>query len=182
MFHNESVLLRRDVNAVLIPEGNPTVLPKGQLVTIFQALGGHYTVSTESHGLVRIAKTDADALGKVAETSERQTGEEAMQTLEDRIWEVLRGIYDPEIPVNIVELGLVYHLHVTPIVGDLHDVDVVMTLTAPGCGMGPVLQQDAEAGIKRLPGVRNVRVEVVFDPPWSWDMMSEAARLQLGML
>lgn len=181
MHTNATVLLRRDVNALSIPEGSPTTLRKGEFVSIFQALGGHYTVNSETQGLVRIAKADADALGQTANAEELQP-DTLPQSLEDRVWEALRSIYDPEIPVNIVELGLVYYVRITPVLGDLCDVDVVMTLTAPGCGMGPVLQRDAEEGIKRLVGVRRVAVEVVFDPPWSYDMMSDAARLQLGML
>jgi probable FeS assembly SUF system protein SufT len=98
------------------------------------------------------------------------------------VWEVLRTIYDPEIPVNIVELGLIYHCGVKPVNTESNDVHIIMTLTAPGCGMGPVLQFDAEAAVRNLPGVNTVRVEVVFDPPWSRDRMSEVAQLQLGMI
>ncbi|MCX7110076.1 MAG: iron-sulfur cluster assembly protein [Proteobacteria bacterium] len=147
MYGRESIVLQRDVNVVQIPDGTPSVLPKGHVVTLFQSLGGNYTVTNERGHMVRVAGEDADALGKEPPCmSHLETGEEA-EAVEKNAWEV----------------------------------DIIMTLTAPGCGMGPVLQQDVEAGIKGLPGVAKVNVEVVFDPPWSRDMMSEVAKLQLGM-
>ncbi len=181
MYGRESIVLQRDVNVVQIPDGTPSVLPKGHVVTLFQSLGGNYTVTNERGHMVRVAGEDADALGKEPPCmSHLETGEEA-DAVEKNAWEVMKTVFDPEIPVNIVDLGLVYLCRVTPRPDGGNAVDIIMTLTAPGCGMGPVLQQDVEAGIKGLPGVAKVNVEVVFDPPWSRDMMSEVAKLQLGM-
>ncbi len=181
MYGRESIVLQRDVNVVQIPDGTPSVLPKGHVVTLFQSLGGNFTVTNERGHMVRVAGEDADALGKEPPCiSHLETGEEA-DAVEKNAWEVMKTVFDPEIPVNIVDLGLVYLCRVTPRPEGGNAVDIIMTLTAPGCGMGPVLQQDVEAGIKGLPGVAKVNVEVVFDPPWSRDMMSEVAKLQLGM-
>ena len=181
MYGRESIVLQRDVGVVQIPDGTPSLLPKGHVVTLFQSLGGNYTVTTEYGHMVRIAGEDADALGKEPPSlSHLETGEQA-EAVEKNAWEVMRTVFDPEIPVNIVDLGLVYLCRVTPLPEGGNTVDIIMTLTAPGCGMGPILQNDVEAGIKGLPGVARVNVEVVFDPPWSRDMMSEVAKLQLGM-
>ena len=182
MYGRESIVLQRDVGVVQIPDGTPSLLPKGHVVTLFQSLGGNYTVTTEYGHMVRIAGEDADALGKEPPSlSHLETGEQA-EAVEKNAWEVMKTVFDPEIPVNIVDLGLVYLCRVTPLPAGGTAVDIIMTLTAPGCGMGPILQNDVEAGIKGLPGVAKVNVEVVFDPPWSRDMMSEVAKLQLGML
>ena len=151
-------------------------------MTLNQSLGGNFTVIDETGHMVRIAGEDADALGKEPPIHANiQSGTDA-KTVEANVWEALRTIFDPEIPVNIVELGLVYHCKVNPVSDEQSDVQIIMTLTAPGCGMGPILQLDAEAAIRAIPGVRRVEVEVVFDPPWSRDRMSEAALLQLGMI
>lgn len=182
MYGRESIVLQRDVNVVQIPDGTPDVLPEGHVVTLYQSLGGNFTVTNEWGYMVRIAGQDADALGKEPPIQGNIASGTDPETVERNVWEVLRTIYDPEIPVNIVDLGLVYHCKVTPREGGGNDVHIIMTLTAPGCGMGPVLQYDAEAAVKALPGVANVDVEVVFDPPWSRDMMSEVAQLQLGMI
>lgn len=181
-YGRESIVLQRDVNAVLIPDGKSQVLPAGEVVDLYQSLGGNFTVTTERGTMVRIAGEDADALGKEPPIVGNIASGTDPETVEQNVWEVLRTIYDPEIPVNIVDLGLVYHCRITPRDEGRNDVQIIMTLTAPGCGMGPVLQYDAEAAVKALPGVANVSVEVVFDPPWSRDMMSEVAKLQLGML
>lgn len=182
MYGRESIILIRDVNAIRIPEGINSVLPKGQIVSLFQSLGGNYTVTDERGYMMRIAGEDADALGKEPPSIANIQISESIEAIELNCWEVMRTVYDPEIPVNIVELGLIYLCNVTPIPEGGHSVKVIMTLTAPACGMGPVLQSDVEHGIKALPGVSKVDVEVVFDPPWSRDMMSEHAKLQLGML
>lgn len=183
MYGREDIVLRRDVTAVQIPEGATCVLPKGHVVSLVQDLGGTFTVATEFGNLVRIAGTDADALGKEPPCLPGLLPELDAESIEKNVWEILRTIYDPEIPVNIVDLGLVYHCKVSPIESsDTFRVDIIMTLTAPGCGMGPILQNDVENAIRGLPGVSEVRVDVVFDPPWSRDMMSEIAKLQLGML
>jgi probable FeS assembly SUF system protein SufT len=182
MYGRESIALQREVNAVQIPDGTPALLPQGHIVTLFQSLGGNYTVTTERGTMVRIAGEDADALGKEPPSlSHLETGE-AADAVEKNCWEIMKTVYDPEIPVNIVDLGLVYLCRVSPVPEGGNAVSIIMTLTAPGCGMGPVLQNDVEMGIKALPGVAKVNVEVVFDPPWSRDMMSEVAKLQLGMI
>jgi probable FeS assembly SUF system protein SufT len=181
-YGQESIVLQRDVNVVQIPEGTSSVLPAGHVVTLSQSLGGNFTVVTEEGYMVRIAGQDADALGKEPPALGNLVSGTDPESVERNVWEVLRTIYDPEIPVNIVDLGLVYHCKITPKGEGKNDVDIIMTLTAPGCGMGPVLQYDAEAAVRQLPGVDRVTVEVVFDPPWGRDMMSEVAKLQLGMI
>lgn len=181
-YGRESIVLQRDVNAVRIPDGTTEVLTEGQVVNLYQSLGGNFTVTTEWGHLLRISGEDADALGKEPPALGKLESGTDPQAVEHNVWEVLKTIYDPEIPVNIVDLGLVYQCLVRPNPDGGNDVHVIMTLTAPGCGMGPVLQYDAEAAIKKLPGVRSVNVEVVFDPPWSREMVSEVGKLQLGML
>ena len=189
MFNSESenVELTRDVNVVTVPDGLTTTLQQGETVSVMQSLGNSITLTTINGGMVRLAGVDADAIGKDAITTEGLIEEQDAKSLETNIWKSMEGIYDPEIPVSIAELGLIYEIKITPADNDdqaeleLHDVDVTMTLTAPGCGMGPILQTDVESAIRKLPGAANVKVDVVFDPPWSREMMSEAAQLQLGM-
>lgn len=181
MAEREDVVLTRDVNIVTIPDGNTGTLSKGQIVTIHQALGDNYTVVSEHGHMVRIAGVDADALGKEPHQLHTLVSETDASAVEKNCWEVMKTVYDPEIPVNIVDLGLVYQCKVTPTDNGLNDVHIMMTLTAPGCGMGPVIQGDVEKCIRALPGVASVNVEVVLDPPWSRDMMSEVAQLQLGL-
>ncbi|CAA9891250.1 FeS assembly SUF system protein SufT [Candidatus Methylobacter favarea] len=177
----ESFILTRDVNVVTIPEGAPGILSKGEHVTIHQALGNNYTVVTDAGHMVRIAGADADALGKDSHQLHTLVSDTSPEAVEKNCWEVMKTVYDPEIPVNIVDLGLVYYCHVKPAGEGKNDVHIMMTLTAPGCGMGPIIQGDVENCIRTLPGVANVNVEVVLDPPWSREMMSEAAQLQLGL-
>lgn len=181
----EPLKLLRDCVATQIPSGIPVKLPAGSRVKVTQSLGGNFTVLTETGFMVRIAAHDADALGKKS-TSEPEekapTGEVSKEVLQKLVWDQLRTCFDPEIPVNIVDLGLIYLCEVTPLPEGRFRVDVKMTLTAPGCGMGGVLKADAEAKIGRLPGVKTVNVELVVDPPWNQGMMSEAAKLQLGLL
>jgi probable FeS assembly SUF system protein SufT len=176
---NEEVIMKRDCPAVLIPAGTAITLQAGVPVVIAQALGGSFTVIVHGN-MARIASADADALGKdpPAAASPSEPG----QLTEEHVYEVLRTCYDPEIPVNIVELGLVYDLQILPLPEGGHRVEIKMTLTAPGCGMGPVLQQDVESRLLALPGVKEAAVFLVWDPPWNRDMLSEAAKLQLGML
>jgi probable FeS assembly SUF system protein SufT len=181
MAEREVVFLTRDVNMVTIPDGYQGVLRKGEEVTIHQALGSNYTVITEYGHMVRIAGVDADALGKEVHELHTLVAETDSQAVEKNCWEVMKTVYDPEIPVNIVDLGLVYLCSVSPNPVGGNDVHIQMTLTAPGCGMGPVIQGDVEKSIRALPGVRSVNVEVVLDPPWSRDMMSEVAQVQLGL-
>lgn len=180
MSERETVILTRDVNIVMIPDGNHGTLSKGKEVTIHQSLGDNYTVVTDHGHMVRISGTDADALGKEPHHLETLVSETDVMGVEKNCWEVMKTVYDPEIPVNIVDLGLVYVCNVEP-TEEGNDVYVQMTLTAPGCGMGPVIQGDVEKNIRALPGVNSVNVEVVLDPPWSREMMSEVAQVQLGL-
>ena len=181
MAERESFVLTRDVNIVTIPDGTHGTLSKGEQVTLHQSLGNNYTVVTENGYMVRIAGVDADALGKEQHELHTLVSETTPEAVEKNCWEVMKTVYDPEIPVNIVDLGLVYYCKVTPVGDGKNDVHIMMTLTAPGCGMGPVIQGDVEKCIRALPGVASVDVEVVLDPPWSREMMSEVAQLQLGL-
>lgn len=169
----EIVILQRDVDAILVPFGNVVQLNKDTEVTITQSLGGSYTIVNVG-SMYRIDGKDIDALGKVA-TDFIATENETL-SLKDKIWNILRTCYDPEIPVNIVDLGLVYDVKV-----DNSDVIIYLTLTAPGCGMGPIIAQDAKQKIMCLPGVCSTEVEFVFDPPWDRSMMSDQAKLELGL-
>jgi probable FeS assembly SUF system protein SufT len=176
----ESVTLSRDCRAIQIPEGLPTILPEGSRVLLTQQLGGSYTVMTDHGALFRIDERDGDALGR--EASRRNAALEGEgRSLEDRVWSQLKKCYDPEIPVNIVDLGLIYNCELEAGEDGVR-ADITMTLTAPGCGMGPVLAQDVKNRVEELEGIREARVEVVFDPPWNQNMMTEAARLELGFM
>lgn len=170
----------RDVPAREIPSGTPITLRAGDPVIITQSLGGSYTVVTPVGFLARIDGKDADAIGEavVAVDAAAQEG----KTTEEQAWDQLRTCYDPEIPVNIVDLGLVYGLSLTPLEAGGNKIDVKFTLTAPGCGMGDVLREDIKGKLLTIPGIQEADVQVVFDPPWSLQMMSEAAKLQLGMM
>jgi len=180
MYRSEEIELERECPAVLIPSGDPTMLPAGLSVRITQALGDTYTVLTENGLLARIDAANADAIGKVATPVISATPNG--QLSEDLVWATMKTTYDPEIPVNIVELGLIYGMEITanPEGGKL--IHVTMTLTAPGCGMGNVLKNDIERKLAKLPEVSGVEVDVVLDPPWSPEKMSEAAKLELGMM
>ena len=189
MEHREPVALGRAIEATQIPSGFKVVLPQGAWVTVQQVLGGNLTAMTDRGGLVRIAQEDADALGpEWVEASRRAAAAGATPADpgapvdEARVREVLGTIYDPEIPASIVELGLVYLAHVERLDEGGHKVMVRMTLTAPGCGIGGVLLDDVRRKVAAIPGVKEVDVELVFDPPWDPSMMSEAARLQLGFM
>lgn len=183
----EYATLSRDVRGVRIPEGMPSILSAGQRVRITQSLGGSYTVVTDRGEMIRLEDRDADAIGREAMglPAAAETG-----SLEERIWAQLKTCFDPEIPVNVVDLGLIYSCDLSTAAGaeggspdspPLSDVRVLMTLTAPGCGMGPVLADDVKKKIEALPGIGAVDVELVWDPPWNQGMMTEAARLELGM-
>lgn len=182
MSNGSSLELHRDCEAVQIPAGNVVILPAGTAVDITQNLGGTYTVSALG-GLFQIAGKDADALGlepadaKVAPASHVP----AEPVTEDCIWAVLKTCFDPEIPVNIVDLGLIYDLTLEPLPGGEARVSVKMTLTAPGCGMGPVIARDAQQKIQAIPGVREARVDVVWDPPWHQSMITAEGRRVLGL-
>jgi probable FeS assembly SUF system protein SufT len=184
MHHHEKTVLQRDVNAAIVPVGTRVILTAGSTAYITQALGSAYTVVVEGN-MYRIEDRDADALGKEARppASPASSGALTGPELEQRVWHLLRTCYDPEIPVNIVELGLVYRCEVRPVPGsELHRVDITMTLTAPGCGMGPVLQQEIQHKVMEMREVAEVNVELVWDPPWNQAMMTEAAKLELGLL
>ena len=181
---NEPIILSRDCEAIQIPSGKNVMLPAGSQVTVTQSLGGTYTVVTGQGDMVRIANKDADAIGKEAEASqaEKLTVVEGPADLEKLVWDQLKTCFDPEIPVNIVDLGLVYHCQVTPLPEGGNKVDVKFTLTAQGCGMGGVLKADMQSKILSLSDVKDVDVEVVFDPPWEPSMMSDAAKIQLNLM
>lgn len=183
MQENKPITLSRDCDAVLIPVGSPLTLPEGSVVLVTQALGGSYTVNVNGN-LARIDAKDADALGFEVEekkdaVEKELTGDGSVD--ENLVWDQMRTCYDPEIPINIVELGLIYECDITPLGADGNQVDVVMTLTAAGCGMGDFLADDVRTKILSVPNVTRVNVTVTFDPPWNQDMMSEAARLETGM-
>lgn len=175
------VTFGRDCQAVIIPDGFQVTVPQGTDGVIMQVLGGHYTVRVDTGYLVRIEGADADAIGLEVDRSSQNDDDGEVD--EERVLEVLSTCYDPEIPVNIVDLGLVYGVDIAD--ADEPDgvkVRVQMTLTAPGCGMGQVLQDDVQRKLRRLQGVHDVEVDLVFDPPWTMERMSEAARLELGMM
>ena len=183
MQESRPITLTRDCDAVLIPAGTPISLPEGSAVLITQALGNSYTVNINGN-LARINSSNADALGfEVAEQHDNSlkgiTGDGSVD--EELIWEQLRTCYDPEIPINIVELGLIYGCDITPLGADGNQIDIVMTLTAAGCGMGEFLAEDVRIKVLSVPNVTHVNVNVTFDPPWSQEMMSETARLETGM-
>jgi probable FeS assembly SUF system protein SufT len=182
MNSSDPVTLTRDVQAAIVPVGERVTLQKGEQAYITQSLGGTYTVVVNGN-MFRIEGQDADALGMTVEAKPVSTGAPVSQEqLEKEIWNQLRSCYDPEIPVNIVDLGLIYDCHLTPLGSGEHKVEVKMTLTAPGCGMGPTLAQDVQNRVLSLEGVDDVAVELVWDPPWNQSMMTEAAKLQLGLL
>lgn len=186
MQNTTSVELVRDCEAVQIPAGQKVVLPKGTLVEITQTLGGSFTVMA-SGGLFRVANGDADALGieqpaSATAGAEGNAPSDAFGPAEEgAVWETLRTCYDPEIPVNIVDLGLVYDLHLEPLPSGRSKIFVKMTLTAPGCGMGTVIAADAQQKLLELPGIEDASVEIVWDPPWHHSMISPAGRARLGL-
>ncbi len=179
----QEIQLTREVSAIQIPSGDTLSLPAGTAVFITQRLGGTYTVAT-TQGLARISSQDADALG-VDPAEEHKKQEQAAKLkdapLEEQVWAQLKGVYDPEIPVDIVNLGLVYDCALEEIDGKTV-VSVKMTLTAPGCGMGPVIAADAQAKIMTIDGIDDARVELVWDPAWNQEMISEEGKMKLGMI
>lgn len=178
--NREPVEFQRDCEAVQVPDGTPVTISRGTGGRLTQALGGSFTVVTDYGQMFRIDGRNADAIGK--DPSEFQTRQVEGGNLEDQIWAELATCYDPEIPIDIVELGLVYHCQVSDLDDERKRVDIKMTLTAPGCGMGDVLKTEVADKVRALPGVAEVDVEIVFDPPWDQSMMSEAARLQTGLM
>jgi len=181
---NESKTLTRDVEAAVVPVGTKVTLMKGEQVYITQSLGGTYTVIVNGN-MFRIESKDADALGLEAQAtpvSAAASGTVTQEQLEKQVWDALKTCYDPEIPVNVVDLGLIYDCHLTPIGANNYKAEVKMTLTAPGCGMGPVLAQDVQNKLLSLEPIDEANVELVWDPPWNQGMMTEAAKLQLGLM
>lgn len=177
---HERVIIAHDVPAIQIPDGIDVTIPEGEDVWITQELGGSFTVMTDRGAMFRIDEKNAGALGK--EPPAARGAELTEGSLEDRVWAQMKKCYDPEIPVNIVDLGLVYDCQLHDAGERLFDVTIKMTLTAPGCGMGPVLAADVKNRIEDLPDVGQADVEVVLDPPWNQNMMTEAAKLQLGFM
>ena len=182
---SEQKILTRDVEASVVPIGTKVTLQKGETAHITQSLGGTYTVIVNGT-MFRIESKDADALGievkPAATATATPSGPLTQEELEKKVWESLKTCYDPEIPVNIVDLGLIYDCHLTPIGPDNYKAEVKMTLTAPGCGMGPVLAQDVQNKLVSIEPIDEANVELVWDPPWNQGMMTEAAKLQLGLL
>src|SRR5262245_5737234 len=184
MYSNESVTLARDVEASGVPVGTKVTLQKGEQAYITQSLGGTYTVVVNGN-MFRIEAKDADALGLEAEkkTDTSSGPPDAKDELEKEVWNQLKTCYDPEIPVNIVDLGLIYDCQLAPIgEGQSFKADVKMTLTAPGCGMGPVLAQDVQNKLLSVEEIDEANVELVWDTPWNQRMMTDTAKLQLGMM
>ena len=178
---NEPIVVQRDVQAVIIPAGIEVKLRTGAVGYLTQSLGGSFTVYVEGN-LFRIAGEDADAIGKEPPVRPELPPGATDEDVRKLVWDQLKTCYDPEIPINIVELGLIYECEVKPNDDGSRNVDVKMTLTAPGCGMGDFLAQDVKDKIEAIPTIRQASVEIVFDPPWNQSMMSEAARLETGML
>jgi probable FeS assembly SUF system protein SufT len=178
--------LGRDVTATLVPAGDSVNLPAGTRVTITHRLGGNFTVVCD-YGMFRINGADAEALGE--EKPDAATPADASPAAaasgppaEPLLWDALRTVFDPEIPVNIVDLGLVYNLEIKDLGENRYGVNAQMTLTAPGCGMGPAIAEDARARLASVPGVAEAKVEIVWDPPWSQERISEEGKMQLGLL
>ncbi|CAA6677111.1 probably aromatic ring hydroxylating enzyme, evidenced by COGnitor; PaaD-like protein (DUF59) involved in Fe-S cluster assembly [Lentimonas sp. CC4] len=187
MNFNEEFTLVRDTTATVIPAGEEQVLPAGTRAVISQALGGTVTIRTDS-GLFRLSSKDWDALGAaaqselnaVAQAAESEQGDAPFS--EEQVWEAMKSCFDPEIPVNIVDLGLIYDMQVAaPDADGKHAISVKMTLTAQGCGMGPVIADDAKTRVEALQGVSSAQVDIVWDPPWTPHMISEAGRQKLGL-
>ncbi|WP_309384941.1 putative Fe-S cluster assembly protein SufT [Cerasicoccus frondis] len=186
MSANNQRVLSRDVEATVIPAGDKVTLPSGSKVDITHRLGGNFTVVCD-YGMFRILGNDADALGEETPDSAKKTeaadgsAEHAGPPAEDAIWDALKSVYDPEIPVNIVDLGLVYSMQVMS-ESDQYHVSVQMTLTAPGCGMGPAIAEDAKGRVESVPGVDSAQVDIVWDPPWTQDMITEEGKMELGLI
>ncbi len=182
MYHprGEPVVFSRDCEAVVIPAGDSGTIPAGAEGTLTQALGGSYTVYLQGN-LFRIAGKDGDAIGQEAAQVPELSDNATDKDVEQLVWDQLHTCFDPEIPIDIVELGLVYNCVLRKDDTGEREVDIDMTLTAPGCGMGEILASDVRSKVEMIPTIRKANVELVFDPPWSSEMMSEAARLQTGM-
>jgi probable FeS assembly SUF system protein SufT len=177
--------LARDCEVTMIPSGERVVVPAGTEVRVLQTLGGNVTVQGDYGQLMRIDEKDVDVLGEDYQQQNVKPAEEQPRSGEfdpESVWEQLRTVYDPEIPVNIVELGLVYECKSTPLPEGGNKVEIQMTVTAPGCGMGPVLVDDVRRKVSGLPGVAEADVQLVWEPPWDQSRMSDVARLELGWM
>jgi len=170
----------RDCEVVMIPQGDEVTIPVGTVAYITQALGGSFTVFVDGN-LFRIAGVDADAIGKKPVLPPSLPDDATEDDVESLLWEQMKTVYDPEIPVNVVDLGLIYRCEMRMDEEGDRVVDVDMTLTAPGCGMGDILVDDVRSKLKMVPTISQVNVELTFDPPWNYNMMSEVARLETGM-
>jgi len=179
MQDREVVVTQRDVEAKLVPSGTTIQIPEGTFVTLTQALGGSFSVAVNGN-LARIDGKDSDAIGKEVPRSQFETPSDGSIN-EDQVWEAIQTCYDPEIPVNVVDLGLIYDCKVW---GDSegNHAYILMTLTAPGCGMGPVIADDVKSKVEAVPNVDDVEVELTFDPPWSSEILTDEAKLELGLL
>lgn len=180
---HEEITLTREVSAIQIPSGDSLTLPVGTPVFITQRLGGTFTVAT-SQGLARISAQDSDALGVNMEEEKKKQAEAVRlkdAPLEEQVWAQLKGVYDPEIPVDIVNLGLVYDCIIEEL-DNKKTVQIKMTLTAPGCGMGPVIAADAQAKVMSIDGIDDAVVDLVWDPAWNQEMISEEGKMKLGMI
>ena len=178
---HEPITLTRDCEAILVPSGDRVTLARGSHVRITQALGGSYTVTTDRGSMVRIAGKDADALGLEPSVVSRPAGEMS-EDVEKLVWDQLRACFDPEIPINIVDLGLVYDCRVIPLARGENRVEVKFTLTARGCGMGEFLKGDIRGKLLSVPSVKEAEVQLVWDPPWDQSMISAGAKYKLGMV
>jgi probable FeS assembly SUF system protein SufT len=176
----KQVTTTREIEAKEIPSGMGITIPEGTLLTLTQSLGGSFTVITPYGYMARVEGKDADAIGEEPVAAEAEAA--AGKSVQDLCWDQLKTCFDPEIPVNIVDLGLVYNCDVAALPDGGNKVEVKFTLTAPGCGMGDVLRDDIKGKLLTVPGVRDAEVQVLFDPPWNMSMMSDAAKLQLGMM
>jgi len=173
------ITLKRECDAIEIPSGAPAKLPAGAGVRVMQFLGSSYTIASD-YGLFRIDVKNADALGLTPSAPSQPSTYDQREFSEQMVWDQLKTVYDPEIPVNIADLGLIYSCTTRPLEDGGRRIEIQMSMTAPGCGMGNVLKADVENKLAHLPGVKEVHVEIVFDPPWGPARMSEAAKLQLG--
>ena len=178
---NQLISLNRDCDVISVPYGEKETLKEGTEVQIMQALGGSYTVYT-TEGMFRISGTNADAIGKEVEKPPTLPEDISDDDFEEKVWDQMKTVFDPEIPINVVDLGLIYDCRLNKSSDDNFIIEVDMTLTAPGCGMADVLVADIKERIEMLPRIETASVELVLDPPWSMEMMSEAARLEAGLI
>lgn len=184
MNNEKPIIVKRDCQVVMVPSGETTSLPAGSSVWLTQSLGGSYTVMTDRGYMVRVDGTDGDAIGMAQATESKKddcAGAGNGQEVEERVWAQLKSCFDPEIPVNIVDLGLIYDCKVAPLDSGGYKASVRFTLTAQGCGMGQFLKADIQKKLLSVAGVREADIELVWDPPWSQRMLSEAAKQQLGI-